>query len=775
MSNEPRPPGSGRRDSESDDSKKVTEQSGSDSASEAGEDSLGLWRSDEGDSAGPRHAPVETEHSQSEKPRDEVEAPISESLGDMWRVEEGEHTLPFNASKRPKPSPSTPIARPSPPPKPDVVQKSPRPETRSTKPVELRTSPIVPKRANDSAGSRPAGRTFKRVLLLLVVLFIGDAGWVAYGTYSSLRSVRSDLQTARDELEKGEIELARDHLESALDGAQSAGTLQKHPAFWPASLTPDGESVAHLTAASELLARSGLKATDAAESLGLGNDNPGEAVYRQGRLNFDVVDTGDRAAETISSLLDQAQAELDDSPQPIFKPVEEALTTARTELADARGSVENGRLLFSLLPGLFGEDEPRQFLLAFQALGEARGTGGFIGFYGVLRAENGKLDLGRVASVKELPWVRPGNPPVEAPADWFSNNYGSQNALRQVQQVNLSPNFPVVAETLLRMYEQTVGDPLDGVVAMDPVALADMLAGVGEIRGPGLDEDVTSENAEEIIMYDSYLEFSDPEQNRFLGGLLRDFWSKASSSSIDAPALASGLGDAIATQHFKIYSREDNEQETLAMLNAHGGYTTAGENVQLIFHNNYGRNKIDYLLKREIDTRIKLHENGDARVTTSVTLVNEAADGPPSLFLGEFRGNNAPGLNEMYLNFLLPKAAQVHSFRPSADSPTRLPLIFSDTGRPVVWDYIEVDPGETRTVTTSYVLVDAARLFDNRAEFEFTMFPQATARPDEYSIRITPPKGYLLGAGGEADDEVFTQEGVLERPISLDLDVNPEP
>src|SRR3712207_4822091 len=102
--------------------------------------------------------------------------------------------------------------------------------------------------------------------------------------------------------------------------------------------------------------------------------------------------------------------------------------------------------------------------------------------------------------------LEPTPPPVDAPA-WFREHYGPLDALRSVQQVNESPHFPVVSEVLLSIYESKKGDRPDGVIAMDPIALGYMLEGMEPLRAPGLDVDVTSENAADVILHDSYLAF----------------------------------------------------------------------------------------------------------------------------------------------------------------------------------------------------------------------------------------------------------------------------
>ena len=59
---------------------------------------------------------------------------------------------------------------------------------------------------------------------------------------------------------------------------------------------------------------------------------------------------------------------------------------------------------------------------------------------------------------------------------------------------------------------------------------------------------------------------------------------------------------------------------SMRSLGVSGDPSDPGQNPQLIFANNYGANKIDYYLRRETRTDIRLQSSGDAVVTTRVDL-----------------------------------------------------------------------------------------------------------------------------------------------------------
>ena len=138
------------------------------------------------------------------------------------------------------------------------------------------------------------------------------------------------------------------------------------------------------------------------------------------------------------------------------------------------------------------------------------------------------------------------------------------------------------------MYAKATGKDLDGVIAMDPLALQDMIGAVGSLNGDGVVTTVDESNAADVLLRDSYTQFPNPDkQNVFLASLVRQFWDKLNGTSTDGQKLVTGLVHAISTQHVKIYSDHPEEQSSFAGAGAAGDYNAYGPGVQMVFGNNY--------------------------------------------------------------------------------------------------------------------------------------------------------------------------------------------
>jgi hypothetical protein len=316
------------------------------------------------------------------------------------------------------------------------------------------------------------------------------------------------------------------------------------------------------------------------------------------------------------------------------------------------------------------------------------------------------------------------------------------------------------------MYERKTGQRLDGVVAMDPVALAELTEGTGPIKAPGLDRQVGPDNAVETLLYDSYVEFDDPSaQQVYLGKLIEAFWARLGSGRVDAQAFASGLADSANTGHFKIYATDKGDQGALVRVGASGDYTTYGGNLQLIYANNAAANKIDFFMHRTIETDITLNDDGSASVTTRVTLANKApSDAPDSLVFGPGIEGDEAGLNAMVIYALLPEGSQLRRF--SINGERRLPAQGREDEHPVAYDVAEVPAGNTGEVEVVYRMRDAWS--PATGELDFVFHPQANVPADRYRITITAADGSTLGRLGTAPAaQSFTARGRLSEPVEL--------
>lgn len=614
-----------------------------------------------------------------------------------------------------------------------------------------------------------ATATFGLVLLGLIV----DGASALFSLRTELRAVSVDLARIEGSFREGDLSAAESAVTQASASAQEALQAARRPALMIGARVPglgeDVTAIRQMAGASVWLAAAAEHIVGAGRALDIGPGGDARAVYDEGRVHLDVVESASVSLEEAERALLEASLSLEDL-DPRLAELHQLVGDANAEVNTALHRVSRGSLFFKIIPPLLGGDGDRSYLLVFQAPGEARATGGLPGLVAELSAQDGKLELSKVRPYEELGKIKP----VDAPA-WFEESYAVQGALAEWPQANVSPNFPVVADVFLQMYEQATGSELDGVIAMDPLAMQDLLDATGPLDIPNPPREVTSANVAELLLVESYTTFpSSDEQNRFLRVVISEFWERIAEGDLPPTRLlADAFHEAFATQHMKLFVRSDAEQRSLADLSMNGNYDTLGSQTQMAFNVNYAVNKVDYFLHRDLTTAIRLQPDGTAAVTTQIELENRAPAGQPSTLLGTGE-DLPPGTNQMTINLLMPPGSTLDRFQ--VEGEDRAALTYTDDASPVVWDLLEIPPGESTTVTVDYS-IPAAILGEGADQaFQFVMFPQPTVNPDTYKLTIQPPAGLAIANSsdfGSLRDERIVLTGKLEKPVTATVRLTP--
>lgn len=230
---------------------------------------------------------------------------------------------------------------------------------------------------------------------------------------------------------------------------------------------------------------------------------------------------------------------------------------------------------------------------------------------------------------------------------------------------------------------------------------------------------------------------------------------------MNVTGFSDGLSDAVAGGHLKIFATDPEIESALVDLGADGGYEDETSNVQAVFNNNWSANKIDYYLRRTIETHVALDADGEATITTTATLSNFAPADEGGLMSGAFIEGQEDGTNTMSLFFLMPEGSRDPMV--TIDGKEDDPFRGRDNESPVAWTIVRIPAGETSTVTLTYELPDGIR----DGHFPFTLFPQTTVNPDAFVLTAEGPDGRLLPISEITPDLTPASKlvkGVLDRP-----------
>lgn len=180
------------------------------------------------------------------------------------------------------------------------------------------------------------------------------------------------------------------------------------------------------------------------------------------------------------------------------------ITTLRDLLAQVDPMLD---LLQSRLePGLVaaGMRGPRTYLLLFQNNLELRPTGGFIGLYGLVQLENGKLAL-EIHDVSDFPNAQLQAHGVPASPQPLRDFIGVKDLF--FRDINWAPDFPSVAQTASDYYALEFGAAPDGVIAVNFAFVLSLLQVLGPVHILGSTESITPDN-----LYTQYMLERDESQ-----------------------------------------------------------------------------------------------------------------------------------------------------------------------------------------------------------------------------------------------------------------------
>lgn len=305
-----------------------------------------------------------------------------------------------------------------------------------------------------------------------------------------------------------------------------------------------------------------------------------------------------RAQEALASL---PEADLDEDVRRSAGPLRERLPVIRQTLRDGIALLD-----------LAGANGPRRYLLISQNVDEIRATGGYIGSAGVIELSSDRVSL--VEYQSSLAYDTPRRFRVIPPAP-LAPYLGS--AYWHLRGANWSPSFPDVARQLEYFYGLArSGKELDGVIAIDQVALTRLLEVLGPVRVAEYGETVQAADLAEKL--DRYV-----HDDRGLDELGRKHFTAALSASVLQAALTAP-GSSMPSLVAAVRGALDEQHVLVSVRDAEAGRVVSGRrwDGRLL----YGPDRGDYLFL--VDTEVSTSKHSQEISRDAEYRVDLAHDGP---------------------------------------------------------------------------------------------------------------------------------------------------
>ena len=473
-------------------------------------------------------------------------------------------------------------------------------------------------------------RRNRRILIVVLIILLMLAAIAGVFAFSALK-VKSELQQAAD---------GAKHLQSVIADADQSkmekrvGEFSAHidkayrqtssPIWSVATRLPyvggDISAVRDTVGALEDISSQALPQLVQAS----GSINLNKIQVKNGTIGISGLENAQKPLNVADDVIDDAVREVKSVRQPKIRQVADAIDAAKASCAKLGNTVHGMSALAQLLPGMLGTDShandaPRNYLILAQTNAEARPSGGLTGSLGVVTVQGGHLSLQPFVSDAEIP--KASEPVVELTAEermLFTDKLGTD-----IRDVNFTPDFPRTGEIVRAMWAKQYGVQVDGVIAIDPLFLQNMLAVTGGVTmsdGSVLDGETTAQT----LLNTVYAKMTPEETDKYFANAAQAAFDHITQNSGDPKAYINALSQSVKQGHLLLWSAHESEQDLIAESEISGRLVTEGAKPQVgVYISDETQSKMDWYLHREVTTEFqKVAANGANQYTVHIKLKN---------------------------------------------------------------------------------------------------------------------------------------------------------
>lgn len=370
-----------------------------------------------------------------------------------------------------------------------------------------------------------------------------------------------------------------------------------------------------------------------------------DASFSGGTIRLPDLDKYADSLDLASQALHTTIRSLDEEPTAHVSQIASAVSKAKSYMTTVSGILDNATAFAKVAPSMLTTTGgTRTYLLLAQTNSELRASGGLPGSWGIVTISNGKVELQGFTAEGGLPWL--DEPVVELTSEeksLFTDKLG-----RMPQDVNLTPDFSRTGTIARAMWKKTHNVEVDGVIAIDPVFLQNMLAVTGGVKlddGTVLDGSTTAK----YLLSDVYAAKDTSEQDRYFSEAAAAAFQHIITSSSKPRDFLKAASTSVAGGHVLVWSAHEDEQNVLEDTDISGTLETRQSNPQVgVYFSDGTQSKMDWYLRRRVRTAFqKTAANGVLQYTVTITLTNMMTTSQiattPQYVLGDQKEGVTPG------------------------------------------------------------------------------------------------------------------------------------
>jgi hypothetical protein len=296
---------------------------------------------------------------------------------------------------------------------------------------------------------------------------------------------------------------------------------------------------------------------------------------------------------------------------------------ARVDFDRLRNLIAQSKVLAGSAPEILGKSQSKTYLVLFENNMELRPTGGFIGSYGLITFDGGRLSDFTINDIYSADGQLNGH--VEPPAA-IKNYLGEANWW--FRDSNWDPDFPTSAKRAEWFLDKEVERSVDGVVSIDLFPIKEILKYTGPIFLPDFNLNISFSNLYEQTQGEVQSGFFPGTHKKasFLTALSRSLLSETQKLNLRQKlSVLKSFYAALEGRRVQVFLHDRSLQNAITSLGWDGSIvvptceTSCYTDFLGVVEANVGVNKSNYFIQRSLEVEVKINSpNIERKVTLNL-------------------------------------------------------------------------------------------------------------------------------------------------------------
>jgi hypothetical protein len=440
-------------------------------------------------------------------------------------------------------------------------------------------------------------------------------------------------------------------------------------------------------------------------------------------------------------------------------------------------------------PDALGFQGTRNYLILFENNMELRPGGGFIGSYGLLTLEKGKIVGFKIYDVYDADGQLKGH--IEPP-------YPIRRYLPSINWYLRDSNFDVdfskgaVASAVFLNTEMQ--QAVDGVIGVDLSFIKNLLGVVGPVTVSDYNQTVNADNFYQVTqahVEDNFFPGSTQKKD-FLTSFYNALQTKiASQKNLSYLSFAQALISSINEKHLLFAFNNVNEQTAFAvngwsssLIEDSSSSNSLIDDFVGINEANLGGNKVNYYISRNVSQAVSIRSDKSINEILTVSFKNSAPI-----------NSGAQGTYKNYLRFILPLNATISGIQIDNQEQKIIPAITDPTiyevkgfvspvglevqkdteeGKTIYGFLVNIDPQTTKTIKLEYTLAQTIDTTQSQISYQLKIFKQPGVDVLPYAFSLNFPNNLKVVSANKniqssGQNATLTTQVEEDREVSINL------